>query len=106
MTAYVHIGTPKTGTTSIQKFLNDNREALKQIGYYYPVTLSENHWELPISLGVLHYSKNSSNVYVKLAKERLEELRNEIFKNKCSNYIFSSELFYEYSNDENIIIEL
>lgn len=106
MTAYIHIGTPKTGTTSIQKFLYKNREALKAIDYYYPIALSENHWELPISLGVLHYSKNSSNVYVKLAKERLEELRNEIYKNKYSNYIFSSELFYEYSNDKNIIIEL
>lgn len=29
MTAYVHIGTPKTGTTTIQKFLYLNREKLE-----------------------------------------------------------------------------
>lgn len=30
MTAYVHIGTEKTGTTSIQTFLVKNRELLRK----------------------------------------------------------------------------
>lgn len=30
MNLYIHIGTVKTGTTSIQKFLTDNREILKK----------------------------------------------------------------------------
>lgn len=33
---YVHIGTPKTGTTSIQKFLCKNRNVLEKYGYCYP----------------------------------------------------------------------
>lgn len=36
-TLYLHIGTPKTGTTAIQYFLLNNRELLKEKGYYYPV---------------------------------------------------------------------
>ena len=33
---YIHIGTPKTGTTTIQKFLSSNREILLNKGIYYP----------------------------------------------------------------------
>ena len=35
MTAYVHIGTPKTGTTSIQNFCEINRLLLLEQGYLY-----------------------------------------------------------------------
>lgn len=35
MTAYVHIGTCKTGTTSIQHFLEQNRENLHKQKVHY-----------------------------------------------------------------------
>lgn len=35
-TLYLHIGTPKTGTTSIQHFCYNNREALLENGFLYP----------------------------------------------------------------------
>ncbi len=35
-TLYLHIGTPKTGTTSIQHFCYDNMRILAEKGYYYP----------------------------------------------------------------------
>ena len=35
-TLYLHIGLPKTGTTSIQRFCENNREKLKTKGYLYP----------------------------------------------------------------------
>ena len=38
-TLYLHIGTPKTATSSIQKFLEDNREVLQKHGYSYPPSL-------------------------------------------------------------------
>lgn len=34
---YVHIGTSKTATTSIQNFLYENQKVLNQKGYYYPM---------------------------------------------------------------------
>ncbi len=47
MTIYFHIGTPKTGTTSLQQFLAANREALAKQGYGYPSFLGqENHTRL------------------------------------------------------------
>lgn len=36
MTAYIHIGTPKTGTTSIQKFITLNLDLFLQQGMVYP----------------------------------------------------------------------
>ena len=38
MVLYLHIGTEKTGTTSIQRFLANNREALARNGILYPRT--------------------------------------------------------------------
>lgn len=35
-TLYLHIGSPKTATTSIQHFCHDNQEVLNQKGYCYP----------------------------------------------------------------------
>lgn len=35
-TIYLHIGTPKTGTTAIQNFCNDNQNILNRNGYCYP----------------------------------------------------------------------
>ncbi len=35
---FVHIGTHKTGTTSIQAFLRENADALRQSGLYVPTT--------------------------------------------------------------------
>ena len=35
-TVHLHIGVPKTGTTSLQRFLMLNREALEQKGFIYP----------------------------------------------------------------------
>ena len=36
-TLYLHIGLPKTGTSAIQRFLNDNSEVLERRGYAYPI---------------------------------------------------------------------
>ncbi len=44
---FLHIGTEKTGTTSIQAFGRINREVLKNHGFYYPASLGyENHTKI------------------------------------------------------------
>ncbi len=37
-TLYLHIGTPKTGTTSLQRFLGANAELLQNLGFAYPIS--------------------------------------------------------------------
>ena len=49
MTAYVHIGASKTGTTTIQNFMAKNYEILKEKGFLYPKSLAAwgyNHCDL------------------------------------------------------------
>ena len=44
---YLHIGTEKTGTTSVQKFMSLNRALLQQAGVLYPISPgNENHLAL------------------------------------------------------------
>lgn len=42
-TLYIHIGLPKTGTTSLQFFMHRNKAALKARGIYYPATMRDPH---------------------------------------------------------------
>ncbi|MEO1191499.1 MAG: hypothetical protein AAFY02_07070 [Pseudomonadota bacterium] len=47
MTIYLHAGTPKTGTTALQGFLEANRDLLAEAGYRLPTfTKKPNHMEL------------------------------------------------------------
>lgn len=51
-TCYLHIGTEKTGTTSLQSFLAANRDGLAQQGYYVPTCFgTPNHVGLAIYAG-------------------------------------------------------
>lgn len=43
---YIHIGTPKTGSTSIQGFMDVNRDVLKRDGVYYPQMGKASHNQL------------------------------------------------------------
>ncbi len=50
MELYLHIGTEKTGTTSVQKFFRANREVLAQNGIIYPLAPGkQNHMGLAAS---------------------------------------------------------
>ncbi len=47
--AYLHIGLPKTGSTSLQAFLAANRPALKKQGFRYAVSLGQpENWRLSL----------------------------------------------------------
>ncbi len=41
---YIHIGTPKTGTSTIQHFLENNRKLLLRKGIYYPKGIPYKKW--------------------------------------------------------------
>ena len=43
MHLYLHIGTGRTGTQSLQDFLKKNSEQLAMNGVFYPLTEGKNH---------------------------------------------------------------
>ncbi|GAB5469242.1 MAG: hypothetical protein Kilf2KO_22720 [Rhodospirillales bacterium] len=51
---FIHIGMPKTGTTSLQSFTYDNRAALAERGLHHPSTLGKQaQWRIPVYMNDL-----------------------------------------------------
>ena len=50
-TCYLHIGTEKTGSTTLQRFLAENRARLAEAGYFYPAAFG-----LPNQIGLAVYA--------------------------------------------------
>ena len=94
MTAYVHIGTEKTGTTSIQYFLAKNDENWLKKGFVYVESIRKNgqHWVLTDLLNI-HCLKVKNEQQKLFYQDRMEKLKQEVRENKNKNkiFIFSSE---------------
>ncbi len=99
----LHIGTEKTGTSSIQKFLRINKSQLEKNGFFVPSFMSykdnENHIYLPllayeksrkddliISQGIL--DENKRDLFL---KGKLQELQEQFSRNKDKVWLMSSE---------------
>ena len=92
MTAYVHIGASKTGTTTIQNFMAKNYEILKEKGFLYPKSLAAwgyNHCDLFYICRYLQTKDESLKHYYDL----LENFKKEVNENKDKIFVFSSEWF-------------
>lgn len=76
MKTIIHIGQHKTGTTSIQNFLRDNRKALLKNGFYVPSRIA----------GYDHPSHFILNVYA-LAEGRYSSMKDELVSTKGKQYI-------------------
>ncbi|MDJ0507650.1 MAG: hypothetical protein QNJ64_00105 [Crocosphaera sp.] len=71
-TIYIHIGTHKTATTSLQKFLTINREKLYKKGFLYPLSGSRKKiQEKKINNGIIDHH----NLVFDLLKEHNENYR-------------------------------
>ncbi len=94
-TLYLHIGMPKTGSTSIQDTLYANREKLRANDIYYPDIFPQNHsWSFgPIVLG--HNDFNEYLIVNGIKKEKQKKLYARTLKKqwyseikKCKNQVF------------------
>lgn len=96
-TVYIHIGWEKTGTSSIQYFLNLNHNNLKKQGFYYPMDneiFQHNHQKIQISLSDHKNAFWLENKKV-LPKDQMIFFIQNIIKNCTTpNLIFSHESFY------------
>lgn len=104
MIAYIHIGTPKTGTNSIQQFLYANKDLLSKDEILYSSSIVLNrqfypqHWDLAILLNNLYKDNIMQNGSAAL-------LYNEIKNTKPNSMVLSSEVFQlivKYKNIKNL----
>ena len=88
---FLHIGTHKTGTTSVQSCLYKNRNLLKEKSIFYPAIIKNEtdagHHSIAATI-----AKN--NNYDSLKKEtKIENLLQQIKSSDCETIIISSEIF-------------
>lgn len=96
---YIHIGCEKTGTTSIQEALSNNRKKLLQQGLLYPEfgTNSTGHFSLPASIHHLDHPSHTSPGYYDIKNVTPESEWSKFIElcisNKTLNIAISSEHF-------------
>jgi hypothetical protein len=94
---YLHIGHPKTGTTSIQDYLLKNELLLRARGYLYPLAGRRHaarfaHFRLfPITL----YHQDENNT----ARRELEALRREVARERPAAVMISCEIAFAEQAD-------
>lgn len=113
MNIYLHIGTQKTGTTTIQKMLTKNHDMLKNNSILYPKSLEQNTSQWSIAFLGYNDVKDDyfcikNNIYnndslEQKQKQILTNLEDEINKNTCENIIISSEHIHSRLNKEELI---
>jgi hypothetical protein len=99
-TIYLHIGTFKTGTASIQQYLFSNFRAFEDAGFFVPKGKLIGHHELPISL-VKEFTKFRAS-WPEFSGDRKaiwDDLIAQIEKTKCNKIIISSENFCDIVNE-------
>jgi hypothetical protein len=99
-TIYLHIGTFKTGTTSIHDFLNYNREFLKNKGYLVPHYQAIGPQFLPLSLLRDHAGfKNLWTQFKQSSQKIWEKTLQEIEASPLDKVIISSEFFCDFGHE-------
>lgn len=89
-TIHLHIGTHKTGTTSLQKFLSTNVDLLKKSDILYP---KAGWYHYSQHLLAFHLRKATPNDIESISDTVWDDLYDEIKKSKLNNIILSSEIF-------------
>lgn len=102
-TLYLHIGTPKTATSSIQEFLHINREKLEQNKYCfpklphkYPYVCSNRNAHYMVENLYFEDGTRDLNLEIEFLREGLDQVR-DCFK-RCDNVILSEESLWRVSS--------
>lgn len=100
---YIHIGSPKTGTTSLQAFLGENRKELKKNGIDYPD--GSEFLMLPA------YSRHHNGIWIRQChgKPEYEQMLASLLARcaRSDTILFSDEeIFRGYQQDPGIIRDL
>ena len=89
---YIHMGPPKSGTSAIQKWLNENRDYLLSNDIYYPKHEQD---ENGVSSGnLLSLFSQCKDDFV-LDEEKLDSLIADFHASSASRLLLSSEFFFK-----------
>ena len=98
-TVYLHVGTPKTATTSIQRTLSSNIEILKRNGYHYLENWPDGHssilaslfWDNPVNFWYHAAANRTIQECTDFNEQSCKIIINEIENCTTTNIIFSGE---------------
>lgn len=96
---YLHIGARKTGTTSVQHFLADHRQWLREQGYLYPTSQFKEHHPLARSIlnDMADYHPATWHPYKGDHETLWKHLRDEIDSSNCPVVVVSTEHFCDFA---------
>ncbi|MFD2632092.1 hypothetical protein [Idiomarina piscisalsi] len=101
MKVVLHIGAPKTGTSAIQFFLNENRKRLQKHGFYYP---EHNFDSNNVSGGHAEFGSMLQEGQLEEAAQKLEQWLQEAQARGCQ-LLLSSEAMYRYFDSVTSLFE-
>ena len=89
----IHVGTPKTGTTSLQTYLNKKQRKLRGLGILYPHNLEKS--DNPAAPTHQWFEKNLITSHVSNFLENFKNIISQV-KQDTHTIILSSEGIYNY----------
>ncbi|OFC70111.1 hypothetical protein [Alteromonas confluentis] len=91
MKIFIHVGPGKTGSSAIQKWLNDHSDILLQRGFYYPSHgVDENGISSGNALSIFEYNSNSELCF---SEDKANAILKKARTKGCHSLILSSEAF-------------
>ncbi len=92
MKTIIHFGPPKTGTSAVQWWCNENASLLMKSGIYYPQHTTDKN---EVSSGnLLSIFDKDANRNLKLNKEKITIVKEETIKKGAEFLLLSSEFFF------------
>jgi hypothetical protein len=92
ISVYIHIGPPKTATSAIQNWLQNNRDLLLRHSIFYP---EHNIDENGVSSGnVLDVFDRKEDTKLIISDVKIKQLLQDCENNKCDTLLLSSEFFF------------
>lgn len=91
MNIIVHVGPGKTGSSAIQKWLNDQTDKLLAMGLYYPPhPVDENGVSSGNALSLFNYNAEG---HLSFSESKANEVLAQALEQKCHTLVLSSEAF-------------